>query len=138
MLQACYVDEIHHFLIYSAENPAKIPCFYDFFAKNRFLLTFMYIFNTSKFARERWLYDAVTLYEVQWYSLWYQWIEEVHTYTLVANIGVSSVENPYRKSREGNATPPFGGRVTKNTSGGRGLLHVSVLGFIYIFRLRQM
>ena len=48
----------------------------------------------------------------------YQWTEEVHTYTLVANIGVSGI--PYRKSR-GLQQPPFGGRVTKNTSGGRGL-----------------
>ena len=39
----------------------------------------------------------------------------VHTYTLAANMGVSGVL--YRKSREG-----FGGRATKNTSGGRGLL----------------
>ena len=58
-------------------------------------------------------------HEVQWYSFWYQWIKEVHTYTLVVNMGVSGVL--YRKSREGlQQPPPFGGRVTKNTSGGRG------------------
>ena len=34
-----------------------------------------------------------------------------YLYTLVANIGVSNV--PYRKSREGVATTPLGGRVTK-------------------------
>ena len=51
-------------------------------------------------------------------------IEEVHTYTLVANIGVSSVPNS--KSREVVATTPLGGRVTKNTSGGRGLIGHSV------------
>ena len=34
MLQTCYVDENHHFLTYSAKNPAKFPCFYDFLAKN--------------------------------------------------------------------------------------------------------
>ena len=85
--------------------PAKIPCFYDFLAKNWFLLIFTYIFNVSKFPRVRWLHDVtVTSYEVQWYSFWYQWIEEVHTYTLVANRG-SSV--PYRKSREGVATTPL-------------------------------
>ena len=89
-------------------------------AKNRFLLIFMYIFNTSKFARARWFYDAiVTSYEFQWYLFWYQWIEEFHTYTLVANIGVSSV--PYRKSRDGIATPPFRRTFYKNTSGGWGL-----------------
>ena len=114
VLQTCYVDENHHFLTYSAKNPAKIPCFYNFLAKNWFLLIFTYIFNASKFPRGRWIYDVtVTSYEVQWYSFWYQWIEEVHTYTLVANIGVSGV--PYRKSREAVATtpPPFRGRVTK-------------------------
>ena len=61
----------------------------------------------------------MTSCELQWYSFWNQWIEEVHTYTLVANIGVSSV--PYRKSREGLQQPLFGGRVTKTASGGRGL-----------------
>ena len=56
VLQTCYVDENHHFLTYSAKNLAKIPCFYDFLAKNWFLLIFMYIFNVSKFPRARWLY----------------------------------------------------------------------------------
>ena len=45
------------------------------------------------------LYDVtVTSYEVQWYTFWYQWIEEVHTYTLAANIGISGIPN--RKFRE--------------------------------------
>ena len=119
VLQTCYVDENHHFLTYLARNPAKIPCFYDFLAKDWFLLIGMYIFNASKFLRERWLYYVtVTSYEVQWYSFWFQWIEEVHTYTLVANIGVSCFL--YRKSR-GVSTSPLGGRVTKNTLGGWGL-----------------
>ena len=84
----------------SCEN----PMFLRFLAKNRFLLIFMYIFNASKFLRARWLYDlTVTSYEVQWYSFWNHWTEEVHTYTLVANIGISGV--PYRKSREGLKPP---------------------------------
>ena len=69
---------------------------------------------------------TVTSYKVQWYSFWYQWIKEVHTYRPVANIGVSGVM--YRESRESVATNSFGRRVTKkkkkkkkNTSGGRGL-----------------
>ena len=33
VLQTCYVDENHHFLTYSAKNPAKIACFYDFFSE---------------------------------------------------------------------------------------------------------
>ena len=80
--------------------------FLQFFSEKWFLLIFMYIFNASKVPRARRLYDVtVTSYEVQWYSFWYQWIEEVHTYTLVANIGVSGVS--YRKSREGVATTPY-------------------------------
>ena len=39
-------------------------------------------------------------YVVQWYRFWYQLIEEVHTYTLVANIGVSSV--PYVLQKQNN------------------------------------
>ena len=41
---------------------------------------------------------TVTSYEVQWYLVWYQWIEEIHTYTLVANIGYQAfcIENPGR------------------------------------------
>ena len=106
VLQTCYVDETRHFLTYSAKNPAKIPCSYDFLVKNWFLLIFMYIFNASKFPRAGWLYDVtVTSYEVQWYSFWYQWIEEAIPGTLVANIGISDV--PYRKSRRGLQQPPL-------------------------------
>ena len=47
----------------------------------------------------------VTSYEVLWYSFYYQWIVEVHTYALVVNIGLSGVR--YRKSREGLQQPPL-------------------------------
>ena len=67
VLQTCYVYEDRHFLTYSANSKTLI-----------FFLIFMYIFNASKFLRARWLYDiTVTSYEIQWYSFWYQWIEEV-------------------------------------------------------------
>ena len=112
-----------------SQNPAKIPCFYHFIAKNWFLLIFTYIFNASKFLSARWLYDiTVTSYEVQWctHFVWYQWIEEVHAYTLVWNVGVSGVS--YRKFREGLQQPsPFGGRITKSTSGGRGSYICNIL-----------
>ena len=66
-------DENHHFISYSANNPAKIWCFYDFLTTNWLLLIFTYIFNASKFPRAGWLYDVtVTSHEVQWYSFWYQ------------------------------------------------------------------
>ena len=75
-------------------------------AKNWFLLIFTYIFNVCKFPRACCLYIiTVKSYEGQWYSFWYQWIKKVHTYTLVANIGVSGF--PYRKSREGLQQHPL-------------------------------
>ena len=106
-----------------SQKSSENSMFLWFFSKKiDFLLIFMYIFNTFKFAMARWLNGVmVTSYEVQWYSFWYQWIEEIHTYmyTLVANIGVSSI--PYRNSRRGCNNPPFWGCVTKNTSWGGGL-----------------
>ena len=113
VLQTCYAHENYHFLTYSAKNPAKIPFFYYFFSEKVIFANFPVYFQCIQIS------EGVTSYEVQWYSFWYQWIGEVHTYTLVVNIGVSGV--PYRKSREGVATTRSGGRVTKNISGGRGL-----------------
>ena len=55
---------------------------------------------------------------------------EVHTYTLVANIEVSSV--PYRKSREGVATIPLRRACYKNTSGGQGLKICYTYDIIFI------
>ena len=145
MLQTSYVDENHHFLTYSAKNPAKISCFNDFLAKNWFLLIFMYIFNASKFPKARWLYEVtVTSYDVQWYSFWYQWIEEVHTYTLVANIGVSGV--PFKKNPGGCNNPHSEDvlqkyipkniykkyMLQKNTTAGRGLNFV-LFHFVFYF-----
>ena len=84
-----------------SQNPAKSHVS-TIFSENWFFAKFQVFFNASKFPRARWLYDVtVTSYEVQWYSFWYQWIEEG---TLVTNIGVSGV--PYRKSRRGTTTPP--------------------------------
>ena len=44
----------------------------------------------------------MTSYEDEWYLFWYQWKEETHSYTVVANIKEYDVY--YRKSREGVAT----------------------------------
>ena len=83
MLQTCYFDENHQFLYIISYKSRENPTLSRFFlAKNRFLLIFMYIFNTFIFARARWLYDVI-------------------------------VTQPL---------PTFGGRVTKNTSGGRELI----------------
>ena len=56
------------------------------FCEKLIFANFHVYFQCIQISEVRWLYDVtVTSYEVQWYSLWYQWIEEVHTYTLVAN-----------------------------------------------------
>ena len=106
ILQTSYVDENHHFLTYSVKNSVKISSFYDFLAKNWFLLISCIVY----FQCIQISLGALTLRrhgDVIWrsmYSFWYQWIEEVHTYTLVAHIWVSGV--PYRKSRKGVQQPP--------------------------------
>ena len=50
------------------------------------------IVNISKILRVRFHYDViVTSYEDGGYFPWYQWKEETHSYTLVANITVYGV-----------------------------------------------
>ena len=45
VLQTCYVDENRHFLYtYSAKNPAKIPCFSDFFSKNFIIFSNFHVY----------------------------------------------------------------------------------------------
>ena len=51
MLQTSYVYENHHFLTYSAKNPAKIACFYDFLATKMILANFHVNFQCTKFPR---------------------------------------------------------------------------------------
>ena len=110
-----------------------------FLAKNWFFANFHVIFQRIQISEGMLtLWRHVTLYEVQWYLLWYQWIEEVHIYTLVANIGVSGV--PYRKSREGLQHPSLEDVLQKkNTSGGRGLKVTSLYNTAdcSLFFLRQ-
>ena len=77
------IISLHNHII--NQKSCEKPMFLRLFSENRFLLNFP--------GRA----DFMTSYEVQWYSFWYQWIEVVHAYTLVANIGVSS--DPFRKSR---------------------------------------
>ena len=62
---------------------------------------------------------SITSYVDEWYLFRYQWKENTHGYALVANIRVYrtfSIENS-----EGGFNNPFGGRITENGSGGRGL-----------------
>ena len=99
----------------------------DILAKNWFLLIFMYIFNASNFLRARWLYDVTVMsYEVQWYLVS---MDRGGPYLYNGSkYRVSGIL--YRKSREGLQQPPFRGRVTKNTSGGRGLMSKAQLSYL--------
>ena len=113
MLQTSYVDENYHFLTYLAKNSAKIPCFYDFLVKNWFLLIFTYIFDASKFPRahSNVIWGSVILILVS--------MDRGGPY-LYTGCKYRGIENPGRWVQQAT-TPPFGGRVTKNTLGGRGL-----------------
>ena len=69
----------------------KIACFYDFLRKNQFLPIF-YAQN-SQFSWAHSHYDLiVTSYINGWYLFWYQWKEDVHTYTLVVNLGLYGLQ----------------------------------------------
>ena len=66
------IDENHHFLTYSAKHSAKIPCFYDFLAKNWFLLIFTYIFQYIQIS-----VSGLTLWrhsDVIWNSMVFIWV----------------------------------------------------------------
>ena len=96
--------------------------FLQFLAKSWFLLIFMYIFNASKFPK------------VQYYLFWYQWIEKIHNYTLVANVSVSCIQ--CRKSREvvvTNPPPPLRRTCCKNY-----LRRTRVNGSIYLLLFKLL
>ena len=59
----------------------KIACFHDFYAKNQFLLIFYTQnanFSIFKVVPTLWRQSNVIHYE--WYSFWYQWKEDIHSY----------------------------------------------------------
>ena len=59
----------------------KIACFYDFLRKKSI---FAYILRTKwPFLNFRGRAHIMTSYINGWYLFWYQWKEDVHTYTLV-------------------------------------------------------
>ena len=63
----------------------KITCVYDFlwFTQNDYFLIFEGVLT----------YDVILrLYINGWYLFWYQWKEEVHSYTLVANLGLYDIQ----------------------------------------------
>ena len=67
MLQTSYVVDNHHFLTYSAKNPAKIPCFYDFFIKKLIFANFHVYFQCIQISE-----GALTLWchsDVIWSSV---------------------------------------------------------------------
>ena len=67
--------------------------FYDFLHKNQFLPIFYAYMAISQFLWARSHYDViVTSYINGWYLFWYQWKEDVHTYTLVVNLGLYDLQ----------------------------------------------
>ena len=71
----------------------EIACFYDFLHKNQFLPIFYAQNGHFSILWARSHYDViVTSYINGWYLFWYQWKEDVHTYTLVANLGLYDLQ----------------------------------------------
>ena len=71
----------------------KIACFYDFYEKINVCLYFTHKIAISQFSWARSHYDViVTSYINGWYLFWYQWKEDVHTYTLVVNLGLYDLQ----------------------------------------------
>ena len=107
LLQTCYADENHHFLKYSAKNPAKIPCFYDFsFSKKLIFANFHVYFQCIPISE-----GALTLRrhsDVIWSSMLLILVSVdrggPYLYTGSKYKSISGV--PYRKSREGVAIYP--------------------------------
>ena len=81
----------------------KIACFYEFLAENQFFAISL----------------CRPIFPICSKDRWYLF----NSYTMVANIRVWDWDVYYRKSRGScNPPPPFGGRLTENGSGGRGLI----------------
>ena len=73
----------------------KIACLTTFLRK----INFVPLFNTQNdnfsILRACSHYDViVTSYVNGWFLFWYQWKEDVHSCTLVVNLGLFSIDNP--------------------------------------------
>ena len=124
MLQTCYVDENHHFLTYSAKNPAKIPCFYDFLAKMWFFANFHVYFQCIKIQN---FWGPADFIMSQWHHMKFNGtlvsMDRGGQYQYTGS-KYRGIRHSLQKIQGGVATPsPFGGHVTKNTSGGQGLMY---------------
>ena len=83
--------------IFSKKNPWKSHVFTIFYVKINFCLYFTHKMTISQFSRACLHYDVmVTSYISDWYLFWYQLKEDVHTYTLVVDVGYMtfSIGNP--------------------------------------------
>ena len=92
----------------------------DFVRKNQFSPLFYTQNDHYQFSRACSHYDAIVRSYINgWYLLWYQWKEDVHTYTLVANEGFNmtiSIDNP-----GGCNNSPFRKCVWENSQENKGL-----------------
>ena len=73
-----------------SKKPMKIAFIHDFLRKKiNFCLYFTHKMTISRFLRACPIYDViVTSYIYGWYLFWYQWKEDIHSYTLVVNLGL--------------------------------------------------
>ena len=71
----------------------KIICFYDFLRKNQFCLYFTHKVTIFQFSRACLHYDVIARSYINgWKLFWYQWKEDVHTHTLVVNVGLHDLQ----------------------------------------------
>ena len=77
-----------------------------FYVEINFCLRFMHKMAISQFLWARSHYDViVTSYIIGWHLFWYQWKEDVHTYTLVVKLGLYDLQ--YWWSGGGLQQPPW-------------------------------
>ena len=95
----------------------KIACFHNFLHENQFLpIYFTRKTSISQFSRAWSLYDViVTSYINGWYLFWYHWKEDIHSYTMVVNLGLYDI--PYWYSKLGCNNTSFGKYVQEKFSG---------------------
>ena len=75
-----------------------------FYAQNNIWLYLTHKMTISQFFRACSNYDVIVRSYINgWYVLWYQWKEDVHSYTLVVNLGLYDLKYD---NLVGVSTPP--------------------------------
>ena len=83
-----------------------------FYVKINFCLYFTHKIIISQFSWAHSHYDVIVTSNINgWYLFWYQWKEDIHTYTMVVNLGLYDLQYGY--SRGGLQQPPSENRFGK-------------------------